>query len=419
MKNLSIAPVQLSILGFSFLISFNSCSTETLIPIEANQSVAQEKTATLVFDKNDADKDGLANDLELFLGTDPSKADTDGDGILDGIEDYNKNGFVDSTESNPLVVDTDKDNITDGIEDFNQNGIVDIGETKTVSTDSDEDAILDGVEDMNHNGQYDNRETDPANPDTDGDGILDGVEDANQNGLINVGETYALSKDSDGDLIEDGVEDLNHNGDVNVDESDPKKHDTDEDGVDDGDEDKNHNGKVDASESDPKKTDSDGDSINDKNDDDANGNGIKDKDESGDDDNKGIEEDKEYKATVITNAGYYVRVTITAKSVNTESDKCEYGYNYSIKLKYDIKISGSNKPDELYTLQGTLNKGSKTLFFDLPNSKGEGNVNTANDWTDQTNCEDVDVDSMGFDKIVVEIEGPGIEHQFITLSKND
>lgn len=397
-------------------MSFTSCSSEFDTPIEASY---KDTSVKLAFDANDSDQDGLANDTELFLGTNPNIADTDGDGILDGVEDYNKNGFVDATESNPLIADTDKDNIMDGIEDFNHNGIVDIGETKTVSNDSDGDGILDGVEDMNHNGLFDNRETDPANPDTDGDGILDGVEDANQNGLIDLNETYALSIDSDGDLIEDGIEDLNHNGKVDAYESDPKKHDTDEDGVDDGDEDKNHNGKVDANESDPKKHDSDGDGINDKDDDDANGNGIKDKDENSSEDNKGVKEDKEYKATVITNEGYYVRVTIQAKSVNAESDKCENGYNYTIRLKYDIKISGSNKPSSLYTLQGTLNKGNKTLFFDLPNEKAEGFVNTASDWTDQTNCENVDVDSMSFDKIVVEIEGPGIEHQFITLSNND
>ncbi len=34
----------------------------------------------------DTDKDGLSNRLELFFGTDPSVADTDGDGFFDGKE---------------------------------------------------------------------------------------------------------------------------------------------------------------------------------------------------------------------------------------------------------------------------------------------------------------------------------------------
>ncbi|MEY4744512.1 MAG: hypothetical protein RL272_457 [Candidatus Parcubacteria bacterium] len=36
--------------------------------------------------QDDADKDGLPNVLERFYGTDPSNADTDGDGVNDGDE---------------------------------------------------------------------------------------------------------------------------------------------------------------------------------------------------------------------------------------------------------------------------------------------------------------------------------------------
>jgi len=417
MKTTTFNPTYLSLISLGFFMSFASCSSELVSPLEASY---KDSSVKLAFDANDADQDGLSNDIERFLGTNPNVADTDGDGIIDGIEDFNKNGLVDATESNPLKVDTDKDNILDGIEDFNHNGMVDVDETKTVSADSDEDGIPDGVEDMNHNGQFDNRETDPANADTDGDGILDGVEDANHNGLIDLNETYALNIDSDGDEIEDGIEDLNHNGKVEANESDPKKYDTDNDGVDDGKEDKNHNGKVDTHESDPKQNDSDSDGINDKDDDDANGNGIKDLEEDEDDeDNVGVEEGEEYQATVITNEGYYVRVKIEAKEVNTESQNCQNGYNYTIKLKYEIKINGSNKPDSLFTLQGTINKGSKAILFDLPNKNGNGFVDTSTDWTNQTNCKDASVDSMNFDNIIIEIEGPGIAHQFVTLSKND
>ena len=57
----------------------------------------------------DSDGDGLTNAQELALGTDPSKADTDGDGLSDGDE-VNKYG------TNPLVADTDGDGIPDGLE---------------------------------------------------------------------------------------------------------------------------------------------------------------------------------------------------------------------------------------------------------------------------------------------------------------
>lgn len=45
-----------------------------------------------------------------------------------------------------------------------------------VPVDSDNDGLYDGFEDTNHNGFVDANETDPSNPDTDGDGYYDGEE---------------------------------------------------------------------------------------------------------------------------------------------------------------------------------------------------------------------------------------------------
>lgn len=56
----------------------------------------------------DDDKDGLPNDAEAVVGTDPSNPDTDGDGLNDGDE------FAHG--SNPLIKDTDGDGIEDGQE---------------------------------------------------------------------------------------------------------------------------------------------------------------------------------------------------------------------------------------------------------------------------------------------------------------
>lgn len=72
-------------------------------------------------DPNDAnidgpDGDGLTNLEEFNLGTDPTKADTDGDKRPDGVEDANQNGVVDPGESDPTKSDSDGDGIDDLIE---------------------------------------------------------------------------------------------------------------------------------------------------------------------------------------------------------------------------------------------------------------------------------------------------------------
>ncbi|MBI5221637.1 MAG: hypothetical protein HY979_02435 [Candidatus Magasanikbacteria bacterium] len=59
--------------------------------------------------KIDSDLDGLSNDEEKNLGTDPNKIDTDGDGITDYDE-------VKIYHTNPLKADTDGDGYSDGAE---------------------------------------------------------------------------------------------------------------------------------------------------------------------------------------------------------------------------------------------------------------------------------------------------------------
>lgn len=105
--------------------------------------------------KADTDGDGIRDGLEIFyLGTHPDKRDSDGDGIIDGIEDYNRNGRVDPGESNPTVWDTDRDGLCDGLCKVN-NGTELKGEDKDLD------------------GELDEGETSPVLIDTDGDGILD------------------------------------------------------------------------------------------------------------------------------------------------------------------------------------------------------------------------------------------------------
>jgi hypothetical protein len=80
----------------------------------------------------DPDGDGLTNDQERQQGSDPSRADTDGDGLNDGVEvrqyrsdvrkpDTDGDGLTDGEEANrwktdPLNPDTDGDTYPDGTE---------------------------------------------------------------------------------------------------------------------------------------------------------------------------------------------------------------------------------------------------------------------------------------------------------------
>ncbi len=67
-------------------------------------------------DSYDSDQDGLSDDEENSLGTDPYNPDTDGDGLSDYFE-------VRISMTNPLNPDTDGNGITDYHEDFDQDGL--------------------------------------------------------------------------------------------------------------------------------------------------------------------------------------------------------------------------------------------------------------------------------------------------------
>jgi len=214
----------------------------------------------------DYDKDGLTNDRERAIGTDPRNPDTDGDNLKDGEE-------VDQYHTNPLKVDTDDDGLNDYEEvmSYNSNplnpdsdgddlkdGEEVVRKTNILKSDTDNDGLLDGEEVNKHS-------SDPLNSDSDGDGLSDGDE------FLKYG-TDMKSKDTDGDGLEDGEEvhkfktnpkmpdsdndGLNDGLEVNQYKTDPLKPDTDGDGLNDGEE-------VNNSFTDPLKTDTDDDGLSD------------------------------------------------------------------------------------------------------------------------------------------------------------
>ncbi|MBN1283481.1 MAG: hypothetical protein JXA24_06905 [Proteobacteria bacterium] len=168
-------------------------------------------------------------------------------------------------------IDTDGDGIVDCLEDANRNGIwePELGETDSHNPDTDGDGIIDGEEgDRDGDGELGTDESDPLVADTDGDGIPDGEE-------RRLG-TMRNMCDTDGDGLSDGVEmgviqpevkngchglmaaGTNYKNPYRM---DPLNPDSDFDGLQDGEEDKNGNGWVDPDETDPSIVDTDGDGL--------------------------------------------------------------------------------------------------------------------------------------------------------------
>ena len=123
----------------------------------------------------DTDLDGLTDDNEIVLGTDPFLADTDGD----ELDDYDE--IVLGTD--PLYHDTDND----GLNDYDEIGYG----TDPLFHDTDNDGLDDGDETA--------LGTDPLVADSDNDGLDDGDE-------VFVHGTDPLASDSDLDGIDDGTE---------------------------------------------------------------------------------------------------------------------------------------------------------------------------------------------------------------------
>lgn len=149
--------------------------------------------------------------------TEPLNPDTDGDGIIDGIEDMNRNGWVDGdgeilpTDFNPWLGRDWPDGVRNPGEVWT--------ETDPNNPDTDDDALSDGNgEDINGNGVIDGdtngdrtwqvgeawTETDPLNADTDGDSLPDGWEKSNGLDPLDDGTNSLRTSVDGGGLAENG-----------------------------------------------------------------------------------------------------------------------------------------------------------------------------------------------------------------------
>ena len=79
--------------------------------------VRADQTIEAIFKIKDKDSDGLPDCMEANTGcTDVNVPDSDNDGLLDGEEDLNQDGFVDPGETSPCEPDSDFDGMDDGWE---------------------------------------------------------------------------------------------------------------------------------------------------------------------------------------------------------------------------------------------------------------------------------------------------------------
>ncbi len=173
-------------------------------------------------DPTDSDLDGVSNELEVKLGTNPLNPDSDFDGYSDSYERAQGTSPTDSGSrpTKPKVVENllANENSRFGQSDRDGDGVPDSVE-KEVGTnpellDTDKDSLSDGAEIAN--------ETDPlvksdAYVDSDGDGLSDAQEqkqgtdpqraDSDRDGLSDLFEVLFLSDPFNPDSDEDGAVD--------------------------------------------------------------------------------------------------------------------------------------------------------------------------------------------------------------------
>ncbi|MCB0554124.1 MAG: hypothetical protein KDD02_11275, partial [Phaeodactylibacter sp.] len=152
----------------------------------------------------DQDNDGLTNDKESGLGTDPTNPDTDGDGENDGLEmgpdpniplDGDNDGIIDALDSS--IADADNDGVNDEFDPANNDPC--IPSATAGACDQDSDGLT--------NDEEATAGTDPLDPDSDNDGDNDGVEvggdpnnplDGDNDGIIDALDSSIVDTDNDG-----------------------------------------------------------------------------------------------------------------------------------------------------------------------------------------------------------------------------
>jgi uncharacterized repeat protein (TIGR02543 family) len=200
---------------------FAGWTTADGAPYSFGAPVDQDVALVATWTVADTDHDGLTDLQEEALGTDPNKADSDGDGIHDGDEVSGALNTYGHCATSPLRADTDHDGLTDGREIHGirmkvrvirgKKSIHRIGWVKPnpCSADTDHDGIRDrrevrGVKVERRHAKY---RTSPVLKDTDHDGLTDRQEErGSRNRKFHRTPSNPLNWDTDHGGIGDGAE---------------------------------------------------------------------------------------------------------------------------------------------------------------------------------------------------------------------
>jgi len=171
--------------NYGILIKASDNSNYGIIKILSKENTQTTKQPQLVLEMKVNHCDGATGNSN----SESNGTDTDGDGIYDHIEMGGDNEYNDGTDTDPNNPDTDGDGLSDGEEDANKNGIVDTGESNPRSNcdplgtslycDFDGDGWINLFDwDDDNDGVSDFDDADKFNPesDSDNDGISDGAE---------------------------------------------------------------------------------------------------------------------------------------------------------------------------------------------------------------------------------------------------
>ena len=191
---------------------------------------------------SDADDDGLSDEYEIGIGTDPNNPDSDFDTLPDGAE-TNTGIYVntENTGTDPLSADTDGDGLEDDDEILCRL-FSDYGKfcSHPLDSDSDNDGISDGNEYIIG--------TNPIDHDSDNDGLTDGLELGVTGDIFDEEYNSVSCNTKDGNNPLTGCFETWQPDEDDLSTTNPKEADSDSDGIDDGDEDANKNGKLDEGE---------------------------------------------------------------------------------------------------------------------------------------------------------------------------